>query len=91
MTVRHLSAEENKLLTVLERLPFPEEEKKNWMETIHNSGLNEELIKEIRAKIPGLPKSEPDKELLRARHIRDLNELMRRWRLSLNLRHAGKR
>ena len=91
MPVRHLSVEENKLLPVLERLPFPEEEKKVWLETIRSFGLNEEIIKEIRARIGSLPKSEPDKELLRARDIRDLNELMRRWRLSLNLRHAGKR
>jgi hypothetical protein len=35
---RHSTSEEQKLMTVLQRLPFADEDKNHWIETIDDSG-----------------------------------------------------
>lgn len=83
---RHKTSEEQKLMTILQRLPFAEEEKTNWIETIDTSGLSEELAREIQQKAAGLPRAEDDDVTMRrAREVRELNNLIRRWRLNQNL------
>ncbi|MEN4042184.1 MAG: hypothetical protein ROW52_13885 [Anaerolineaceae bacterium] len=83
---RHKTAEEQKLMTILQRLPFADEEKTSWIETIDTSGLSEELAREIQQKAAGLPRAEDDDVTMRrAREVRELNNLIRRWRLNQNL------
>jgi hypothetical protein len=53
---RHNTSEEQKLKTVLQRLPFDDEEKTRWLEIIDDSGLNEDLAKEILHKAAELPR-----------------------------------
>jgi hypothetical protein len=83
---RHNSSEEQKLKTVLQRLPFEDEEKTRWIEIIDDSGLNEDLAKEILHKAAELPRlEEEDVSMRRARDVGEVNTLIRRWRLNQNL------
>lgn len=83
--------DQSKLIKVIERLPFPDEDKSDWVETLTNDGLNEVMIKEIRSKVPSLPQCEEGEELIRAQTITKLNSFFRQWRLSQNLRGFDKR
>jgi hypothetical protein len=83
---RHNTSEEQKLKTVLQRLPFDDEEKTRWLEIIDDSGLNEDLAKEILHKAAELPRSEEeDVSMRQARGVGEVNTLIRRWRLNQNL------
>jgi hypothetical protein len=89
---RHKTSEEQKLMTVLQRLPFADEEKKAWVETIDASGLSEDLAKEIQHKAAELPRvEEEDVAMRRARDLVEVNTLIRRWRLNQNLQHTNRR
>ena len=82
----HTSADETKLLQMLERLPFSEEDKKQWSESISTGGLNEGVIKEIQAKMAELPTPEEHQVVNRTRDTASIATLIKRWRLSENLR-----
>lgn len=83
----HLDQDENKILLVLGKIPFSEEEKQAWIEEIRNSGMHEELAKEIHTKTADLPKDEAN-SVNQARNVTELNRLINHWRLSKNLAHA---
>lgn len=77
------SKDEQKIINVIERLPFTTEDKTAWIEIINNSGMNEEMIKEIFSKLSALPKGEDT--LSQARLTAEFNRLIRSWRLTSNL------
>jgi hypothetical protein len=85
----HLTSEETKIIVVIEKLPFLEEEKKGWVDTLRNSGLNEELIKEVHAKLAALPHEE-EANPRQAANILEMNRLINRWRLTSNIRSRRK-
>jgi hypothetical protein len=77
------SKEEQKIIAVIEKMPFTAKDKKAWVKTIQDYGLNEELVKEILGKISKLRKVED--ALAIARQGAELNRLIQSWRLSTNL------
>jgi len=81
-----ISAEENELVELLERLPFDEATRTAWAESIRTSGLNEDTIKEIQAKVTELPEPDENQNVNRRKSIVMVNNLIRRWRLNRNLR-----
>jgi hypothetical protein len=81
----HLTTEENKIIVLIEKLSMPEEEKKGWVEILRNSGLNEDLIKEIHTKLSALA-HEDEANPRQAANILELNRVINQWRLSSNLR-----
>jgi hypothetical protein len=86
------SAEEQKLASIVQRLPFEEEEKKRWTETINESGLSEDIAKEIRARMSELPRQEEQHLAVRqARDTAEVKSLIQRWRLQQNLPAGGRR
>jgi hypothetical protein len=87
----HLSAEENKLIELLEKLPFTTEDSTAFVEAISASGLSEEVIKQIRAKAAELTQTDEAKHNNLTKNITALNQQIQRWRLNRNLRHAGRR
>jgi hypothetical protein len=89
---RRTSTEETKLLKVIERMPLDPDTKTRWVEILQDSGLNEDLAKEIQETIAGL--EHPEEEDDRARQARasiEVNNTIRRWRLSENLKNMGRR
>ena len=80
---RRSSKEEQKIIAVIEKIPFTVKDKKAWIKTIEEYGLNEEMIKEILSKITKLRKKEDALSI--ARNGAELNRLFQSWRLSINL------
>jgi hypothetical protein len=87
----HQTAEEKKVVDLINRLPFAPEDRQTWLEILTTSGLNEELAKEIHSKAVGLPQSDPEHTAKLTQNVTNLNMQINRWRLTNNLRHTGKR
>ena len=73
--------EERQLLKLIEKLPFPEEEKNEWTSRIRGGEMSAGLAEEIRLKLAALPenKQNPGSHV---RHLAELANLVRRWRLT---------
>ncbi|MBI9047156.1 MAG: hypothetical protein JEZ06_21900 [Anaerolineaceae bacterium] len=87
---KRASAEERKLAEVIQRLPFPEETKKTWAESIHKEGLNEIMIEDIQKGIAEFKEPVESEIGNRTRSINEINRLIRQWRLNSNLRTLKK-
>ena len=86
-----IKKEEMQIQHSLEKLPFDEQDKKAWLETIQESGVNEEMVKDILAKVTHLePVSEED-AMEHARNTIELTRHIQSWRLAQNLRGFGGR
>jgi hypothetical protein len=86
----HLSAEENKLIDLLKKMPLEAKDSTAFVEAITASGLSEEVIKEIRAKVAELTQTDEAAHNILTKNITAMNQQIQRWRLNRNLRHAGK-
>ena len=79
-----LSPEEKKILAWVQKLPFDAETQKGWVETLEQSGMNEDMAKEIRTQAAALVAASGE-QLNLARSVTELGSLINRWRLSRNL------
>ena len=84
-------SDESKLVEIIKRLPFKKKDIKQWVATIEDSGLNEELAKELRTAIAALPRSEDDQGRSHARDAMELGKIIQRWRLTQNIRSFNQR
>lgn len=85
--------EERQLLKLVEKLPFPEEEKATWAERIRNGEMSEELADEIRHKITGIeePAGDDRGQATRARYLAELAMIVKRWRLTSQSHNFSKK
>lgn len=80
----HLSAEEKLIVTFIEKHPFPETSKKQWVKAIQTEGLNEELAEKIHKKLAKLPLGENEDEFTHGRRTLELTRLISQWRMAKN-------
>lgn len=89
--VQKISKEETRILDSIEKLPFADEDKNVWREIIQNSGVNEEMVKDILSRLTGFVASEGEEALVLARNTTELRRNVQSWRLTQNLRNLGGR
>mgnify|MGYP000577917112 CR=1 FL=1 len=82
--------EERLLLKLIEKLPLPVEDKNGWSERIRNGEMSAELAEEIRVKLAA-PVEGDANPAVRARHLAELANLVRRWRLSSQSHHFSRK
>ena len=80
----HLSPEEKEIVKFIERTPFSDTSKKQWVKLIQNEGLNEELAEKIHGRLAKLPPDEKEDDFTRGRRALELSNLIRRWRMAKN-------
>jgi len=88
---KKISKEETRIQQAIDRLPFAEEDKKIWKEIIQESGVSEEMVKDILAKSTQLSPAQDEDTLELARNTAELTRNIQSWRLSQNLRNFGNR
>ncbi len=86
-----VSQKEKLILQAIEKLPFAEEDKNAWKETIQNSGANEELVKDMLEKSSLLSAGEEGDSLALARNTAELTRQIHGWRLEQNLGNLSNR
>ena len=78
-----------RVMKALPYLPFPEEEKKAWLEELEREGLSEYLAQQITEKIPDLEKPEDESEARRMQAtILKVTQAVRQWRLNEGLKNT---
>jgi hypothetical protein len=85
--------EERQIMKLVESMHLPEETKTQWVERIRNGEMSDELVDEIRQKVTEMGETEGDEraQANRTRYLTELTMLVKRWRLSSQSRHFGKR
>lgn len=76
---------EKMILHVVEKMPFADDDKKAWAETIQSSGANEELMKDILEKSSQLTAEGENDAVALTLNTTDLQRQIQSWRLEQNL------
>ncbi len=87
----HITAEEKAIIKFIEKIPFAETTKKQWLKTIESEGLNDELAEKIRERLAKLPSAENEDEFKRGYQLTELGNFVRRWRMSKNAKKFHER
>lgn len=88
---RHFLAETQQLIKIVEKLPFSDEEKKRWLLTLQENGIDQVTIDEIHEKFLKIPAEKLGGDWERAKSNMELTGIVKRWRLSedsKNFRHS---
>lgn len=89
---RRTTSDETKLARILEKMPFDQEKKQDWVSILNTSGLNEEIAHQIQQSLADLEPTEDEQELTRrAGNAAQITLIIRRWRLAQNLPNQGRR
>ena len=88
---RKMSQEEQKVLKALKKLGFKAEDLKAWEELIESGNMNEEMAKDIIAKLDDLAPEEEVEQITFSRNSIALKRALQAWRLAENLRNIGGR
>ncbi len=87
-----ISAEERQILKLIEEMPLSEEDRARLAETIQDGGMSEELADEIHQLLSSHPEGEGHEQAVnRTRVLIQFTNLVKRWRLSQQSRHFGRR
>lgn len=89
--MKTITQEERQLIKLVERMPFPDEEKNPWLERIRGGDMSEDLAEEIRGKVTGMADEDERSQANRARFLAELAMLIKRWRLSSQSNNFRKR
>lgn len=85
-----ISKEEKQLKVMLEGFPLDDKKRDEWIKTLDDNGLSEDLVESIRDEISNLSQDDVD-AVKRTRYLIRLNEIVRRWRLSRQMGKFQKR
>ena len=78
-----------RVMKAIPYLPFPEDEKKAWLEELEREGLSEYLAQQITENIPSLVKPEDESEARRMQGtILKVTQAVRQWRLNEGLKNT---
>jgi hypothetical protein len=81
--------EERQMIKLVEKLPFPDEDKNNWAERVRHGEMSNELADEVRQKLLAL--DEEENQAARTRCLAELTMIVKRWRLSSQSRNFAKK
>lgn len=79
--------ETQRLIKFVEKNPFSEEDKKTWLDELHNNGINGEMLEEVHKKFLELPDDQVGGDWSRARENMEILNIRKQWRLSLASRN----
>jgi gluconate kinase len=86
------SAEERQIQKLIDGMPVKDEDRARWTESIQNNGMTEELAEEIRLLLSTpIDGEEHEQAVTRTRFLINFTNLVKRWRLTNQSRHFGRR
>ncbi len=85
--------EERQIMKLIEKLPFPTEEKAVWTERVRNGEMSHALADEMRAKINTIGEADDDGrgQAARTRYLTELTMLVKRWELTSQSHNFGRK
>lgn len=73
--------EKQKMLHLIQQVPFTEEEKSSWIENLEENGVTESLLDEMHEKLLKIPPEKFASDWMRAKFSTDLARFARQWRM----------
>ena len=88
----HLSNDEKQFVKLVEKLSISDDIRQTWLESIQTNGMTEDLSEQIHQFLSTVPEGEDDaSKMNRGRHLIEFTTLVKRWRLSDQSKHFGRR
>lgn len=76
------NVEKQKLIHIIQQVPFSAEEKAQWAGSLDENGITEELLTEVHEKLVVLPAEKFSNDWMRAKFTTDLARFTRQWRMN---------
>ena len=73
--------EKQKIIHILQQVPFADKEKEQWISSLNDNGVTEELLDELHEKLLAIPTDKFASEWMRAKFSTDLVQFTRQWRM----------
>ena len=73
--------EKQKMIHLVQQIPFSEEEKALWTGNLEENGVTEALLEEIHEKLLAIPQEKFTSDWMRAKFSIDLSRFTRQWRM----------
>ena len=83
--------EAQKLILLVKKAPFSDEEKTKLVELLEANGMTEETTNEVHKALAAIPKERFTDEWQHAKFIMDLRSILKQWQLShgsKNFKHS---
>ncbi len=74
--------EKQKVIHIIQQVPFTDEEKTLWIDNLEANGITEELLDEMHEKLLTIPLEKFTSDWMRAKFTTDLARFARQWRMS---------
>lgn len=74
--------EKQKVIHIIQQVPFTDEEKNLWIDNLEANGITEELLDELYEKLLTIPLEKFSSDWMRAKFTTDLARFTRQWRMS---------
>ncbi len=84
------TVEEKQIIKLLQQLQMDDAKRNAWIEQIQTTGLTEEIAEEIHQMLTSGDGEHAD-QIARTRHLMEFTNLVKRWRLSIQSKHFGRR
>jgi hypothetical protein len=84
-------AETQMLIKFVEKLPFTQKDKKSWLDALHENGIDDEILEQVKEKFHKMPKTKFADDWARAKSNMEFTNIMKRWQManaSKNFHHA---
>lgn len=78
----HNIAETQMLIKFVEKLPLSEDEKKTWLDSLHENGIDDDIIEQVKQKFHEIPSEKFGSDWLRAKNNMELTHVIKSWQLS---------
>ncbi|HNR01553.1 MAG TPA: hypothetical protein PKK59_03370 [Anaerolineaceae bacterium] len=73
--------EKQKVVHLIQQVPFNDEEKTLWLKSLEQNGVTETLIDEMHEKLLSIPNEKFASDWMRAKFTTDLARFARQWRM----------
>jgi hypothetical protein len=84
-------AETQLLITFIEKLQFPQKDKKSWLGSLHENGIDDEILEQVKEKFHKMPATKFTNDWMRAKSNMELTSIIRKWQMtkaSKNFHHT---
>jgi hypothetical protein len=84
-------AETQMLIKFVEKLPFTQKDKKAWLDSLHENGIDDEILEQVKEKYHKMPKTKFASDWMHAKSNMELTQIMRSWQMakaSKNFHHT---
>ncbi len=75
-------AETQMLIKFVEKLPFTQKDKKAWLDALHENGIDDEILEQVKEKFHKMPKTKFDSDWMHAKSNMELINIVKRWQMT---------